>query len=266
MKNTFRQLKQSFWRKNVLVFLLLVLCIYPFSAAVAKNIHICTEEWPNYVTKNGKGLYYELWDKIYKRKGVTVKVSFSSFKDCQNGISDFPSGSKEARYDAYVGGAGLQSETEITPKWPLGREQLTVIYKKGTVKNWEGQQALEGKRVGWQQGFSLSSKTQAIIKVTVKPEEYANLDAGIQKLFENKLDFVIDYADPIDVAINKMDAKKTADLEIKKSAIPGSPFYLAFAKTSNGSQFIKDWDEGMEKLDENKDLHGLYSKYGDFSY
>ena len=225
-----------------------------------KEIRICSPEWEYYSQKDGKGLYHELWTKIYKDSGIKVEVGYFPFKRCQD-IMKKEAGLESRTYDAFA--AAYPEKGMLHPKYHLGVDLLSVVYPTGAMTTWAGQGAFKGKTLGWMRGFDFDK--QGVI--TAKPvvvHEYSKLIYGLRMLTKGRLDFVVEYTQEV------RDLLKTTEFNGKLSAfydqINGKKYYMIFPDTEKSRLLINMWDETMARLSKSGALKKMYARFEDRAY
>lgn len=243
-------------KKIIPAMFFLLLTSYAMASEAVNEIVICTPEWEQYTQTDGKGLYHELWRAVFEPEGVKPDVRYIPYKRCEKTF--------EAEYvnpyDAYPG--GYSSESNILPKWHIGIEMLTVVYRKGFIPKWEGQKSMEGKRVIWERGYDFAKK--GIVKADVERFEFSNLESGLKMLVSGRVDFLLDYESPVRKIAGELQI--TDRIEIVPNTIHGPKYYMIFSDTEKGRKLAEIWDERMEELYKSGKLKEMYKRYDDLSY
>lgn len=243
--------------KRILMLVSLLISTYAVSEQKIDSITICTPEWELYTEKGGKGLYHDLWREIFEGTGVKVTVQYAPFVRCESSVID-----GQEVYDAYPG--GYDSVEAVIPKWHLGLDWLTIVYKKGRINKWEGQESLVNKRVIWERGYKYDEAGVVNVPVDVHEYDSGNLSLALAMLIKDRVDFLIDYQPALRKQIK--DLNLADRLVILPDVIKGPKYYMAFRNNDKGKKLAKVWDKGMERLNNSGKLKKLYEAYGDPSY
>lgn len=243
-------------KKLLLAVIVLLLSTSGIAAGQVKSIDICTTEWEYYTQKDGKGLYHELWKDIFESAGVKLNIKYHPFKRCEKVVRNVTL----KQYDAYP--AGYPAAGVTVPKWHIGVDLMTVIYKKGTIVKWMGQASLENRRVAWERGFDLDKA--GVIKVKVEIQEFSKLENAMKMLVNGRIDFILDYIQATRDMVKKLDIAD--QVEILPDVIGGFKYYMIFRDTERGKELAEIWDKGMERLHTSGQLHKMYEQYEDLAY
>lgn len=236
-------------------FLLLCLSIH-CNATQPTHITICSPQWNYYTEKDGTGLYHELWAAVFASANIRVDIDYIPFKRCEREFTD----TKTTLYDAYVGGYGASGQ--LIPHWHIGVDVLSVVFRRGYIKNWLGEKSLTGKRVSWERGYNFDK--HGVINVEVQLKEFSKLESALKMLHKDRIDFILDY----DIAVKGLikELGLSGQLEVMSNVIIGPKYYMIFSNTERGQTLAKIWDSGMEKLHISGELQKLYAYYNDQSY
>ena len=238
----------------------LLLVFSPLARAQAPEkpltINICTPEWALYTEKDGKGLYHDLWRKVFPPANVQIKVWYTPFKRCETSLKQDP----DSPYDAVA--AAYASDQVVVPKWHIGKDLISVIYLKGTLEQWTGQEQLTGKRVAWQRGYEFDK--YGVITADIIKVEFNRLKEGLNMLNRGRVDFVIGYRNTTREVIKKL--ALTDRLTMAADVISGPKYYLVFRDNEKGRRLAAIWDQRMEKLHASGELKTLYQQYEDQAY
>ena len=182
-----------------------------------------------------------------------MKVSYEPYKRCERKL-------RAKEVDAVP---GVYPEPDfLIPKRYLGVDLVTVIYKKGKITNWNGQETLRNKIVSWKRGYNMD--THGVITVPIQKHEYDNQKAVLRMLMADRIDFLLDYQPEIGIAIKELNLSH--QLDTLDQAIKGGNYYVGFSKTPKGKILREIFDKEMEKRYQSGELHIMYERIGDPSY
>jgi len=243
----------------LIVFSSVILLLFLTTAVRAddKTIEICTPEWEFYTESDGGGLYHELWRKVYEAAGYELDIHYAPFARCLLG---FGPDAINSPFDTYA--AGYPQEGVIHPKWHLGLDVLTVVYRAREHQSWHGQEILRDKRVGWLRGYNFDGNK--IITVPVKRQPINQLSSGLGMLALGRIDFLIDYQPEISSVIRKNDLDDK--LSTFDNVMKGRTYYMIFNPSARSNELIRIWDEEMQRLSDSGELHRLFENYEDDAY
>lgn len=226
----------------------------PLQAKDLGTVRIITPEWAYYTQKDGSGLYQELWRQIFEPAGVRYKVQYALSGRCEIEVQEKRS---HAYPGVYAGDPGF-----IIPKWHIGVDLITAVFKKGAIDKWTGQKVMENRRVGWERGYRFD-KT-GVVTVRVKKVEFNRLASALQMLVMDRVDIILDYPQAVDRFVRELGISD--QVEILPDVIHGPKYYMGFVASEKGRALARIWDEGMERLSASGELQALYRKYQDKSY
>ena len=217
------------------------------------EINICAVEALGLMEKDGTGMWNELINKIFLDNNIIVNVSYKPYRRCEKNL-------KAKSVDAVP---GVYPEPDfLIPKHYLGIDLITVIFKKGKIEKWRGQETLRDKIVSWKMGYDMDK--HGVITVPIRKHEYYSQQGAIKMLLLDRIDFLLDYQPEIGILLDELNLSDQIDT--LDQAIQGGEYFLGFSKTPKGKRLVEIFDREMEKLKSSGELHKLYETVGDPSY
>ncbi|MFG1526925.1 transporter substrate-binding domain-containing protein [Halobacteriovorax sp. FRX-2] len=215
-------------------------------ASEIKTIEISTPKWDGFTNKDGSGLYFELVKKAYSLSNIKVNYTFVPWPRAVKYVNE---NHKDAMLGAYN-----SDEESIYPNFPIDVEYTLVIYKKNTLKDWQGVESLKGKEVYWVRGYNYHE----YIKTKLDWRELQDTNQGLKLLEKGRIKFFIDSNNTLRPKLKefKIDLK---DYEIKP--VITKFLYVRFSRTKKSQELIKIFDKNMATLLKSKDLEKIYKKW-----
>ncbi|MFG1481925.1 transporter substrate-binding domain-containing protein [Halobacteriovorax sp. HFRX-2_2] len=215
-------------------------------ASEIKTIEISTPKWDGFTNKDGSGLYFELVKKAYSLSNIKVNYTFVPWPRAVKYVN-------ENHKDAMLGAYNSDPES-IYPNYPIDVEYTLVIYKKNSLKDWQGVESLKGKEVYWVRGYNYHE----YIKTKLDWRELQDTNQGLKLLEKDRIKFFIDSNNTLKPKLKefKIDLK---DYEIKP--VITKFLYVRFSRTKKSQELIKIFDKNMATLLKTKDLEKIYKKW-----
>ncbi|MFG1499540.1 transporter substrate-binding domain-containing protein [Halobacteriovorax sp. XZX-3] len=211
-----------------------------------KTIEISTPEWKDFTNKDGTGLYFEVVRKAYSLSDIKVNYTFVPWPRAVKYVN-------ENHKDAMLGAYNTVKES-IYPQYPIDVEYTLVVFKKGTLKDWQGPKSLAGKRVYWVRGYDYHK----YLKTKMDWKELQDTDNGLRLLEKGRIDFFIDSKNTI---MPKFKALKLDPSKYVMKPVITKNLYVRYARTKKSEELIKIFDKNMETLLKSKELEKIYQKW-----
>jgi polar amino acid transport system substrate-binding protein len=215
--------------------------------AKVEQIRVVSEVWDNATEKSGRGLYWELLRRIYAKENIRLDFEtmpyIRSVKLVQAGEAD-----------AWIGASMNEVANVIYPSLPIDEDRYYALYLKGKVADWQGQESLQGKRIGWVRGYALDQ----YLKVEVQPEEFLKLNVGFNRLDSGELDFILDAKYDLEQAMLKF-GEDSSKYEMQK--LITLPTFLAFANNDRGRYLADLYDKQLQAMLASGEVRALFDEY-----
>lgn len=210
------------------------------------EIRFLSDSWENVTNKDGTGLCWELFQKVYEPVGVKVTFDIVPYARSVRMVQD-------KQTDAAVGVYKDEFDKALFGKWHYLSDIVLVAFKKGKVENWEGEASLSG-RIGWMRGYAFNE----YLKENIKFDETDDRKAALKMLLMGRLDFFIDTEAELKAAL-ETDAVNADDFQVE--TLLKLNVYLAFADTERGRRLMTIYDDRMAQLVASGELKPLYKKW-----
>jgi polar amino acid transport system substrate-binding protein len=217
------------------------------------QIKLMTAEWPGYTNQDGTGLYFDVLKAVYEPVGITIAYELLPWKRAQKLVKE--------KADALVGENFLPDVEYLYPKWPIDVEELTVIFKKSRVADWQGEASLEHKQVGWIRGYHFDQ----FFHVKMDFLEIDELRNGLLMLDKDRLDFLIDYEDGLKEEIGRLKDFDVTQYRMEPLRV-GEKVYVAFVDSPRGRKLVEIFNIRMTQLFESGELDRLYRSFTQWHY
>ncbi|QTA79868.1 Solute-binding protein family 3 domain-containing protein, MltF-like [Desulfonema limicola] len=255
-----KNLSLSQLQKNYLfikiALILFLLCPLPSTAQELDKIteiSIVTPQWDEQTNNDGTGLFFEIIKTVYEPAGIKMKYSFVPWKRAQMMVS-----STQADAMVCVWKEHALEEKQLIPVYPMFIEYTAAVYKKETIKTWEGIKTLNDKNAVWLRGYDYHTSLylkDINFKQRGEVDDYSQAWSLIDKgRYDVYIDALIDLHKYI--RHNKLDMTSYS-LEI----LWGEKAYPAFSNTEKSKKLIKIFETRIIELHKSGQLKQLYDKW-----
>ena len=215
--------------------------------AVSNELSYLTE-------KDGKGLYWDILREIYAPEGITLKVNIAPAKRAEMMV-------RSNQADLMLGALRGEIEGVLYPQWYYSADIISVIYKKSSFPNWQGQETLANKQVVWIRGYDYDQH----LYTSVNKFEVSKGIQGLMMLQKNRTDFYLDNAFNLRSTI-KAEEKRLHEAgfqidDYKIQEILRIKQYIAFANTKKGARLMKIFDDRFPILLTSGKLKKMFEKW-----
>jgi polar amino acid transport system substrate-binding protein len=131
---------------------------------------------------------------------------------------------------------------------------VLVLFKKNKLNQWNGQETLKNKRIGWIKGYSYDE----YLEVPVIKKEFSKRENILHHLDKDQIDFFMDTRNDVESVLNKgiIDVSRyTVEtvLELER--------YLVFANNKKGQELKKIFDDRFPDLVKSGEIEKLFAKW-----
>ena len=231
----------------ILFFVLCPICFSALAGSPPAEIVLASEEWANATNKDGTGLYWDIFRAVYEPVGIKTKFIIRSYKGSVSLV-------KKNQADAMVGIHPEKIQGALFSRYPFVKDYVLVLFKKNNLYQWNGQETLKNKKVGWIKGSSFDE----YLEVPVIKRELAKRENILRRLDKNQIDFFMDTRNDVESVLNKGIIDVThytveTVLELER--------YLVFADNRKGKELKKIFDDRFPRLVESGELDRLFAKW-----
>ena len=231
----------------ILFFVLCPICFSALAGSPPAEIVLASEEWANATNKDGTGLYWDIFRAVYEPVGIKTKFIIRSYKGSVSLV-------KKNQADAMVGIHPEKIQGALSSRYPFVKDYFLVLFKKNNLYQWNGQETLKNKKVGWIKGSSFDE----YLEVPVIKRELAKRENILRRLDKNQIDFFMDTRNDVESVLNKGIIDVThytveTVLELER--------YLVFADNRKGKELKKIFDDRFPRLVESGELDRLFAKW-----
>ncbi len=236
--------------KSVFFTVIVLLCPIFFPALAGNTpteIILASEEWANATNRDGTGLYWDIFRAVYDPVGIKTKFIIRSYKGSVSLV-------KKNQADAAVGIYPEKIKGALFSKYPFVKDYVLVLFKKNKLSQWNGQETLKNKKVGWIKGYSYDD----YLEVPVIKKEFNRRESILRRLDKDRLDFFMDTRNDVESVLSKgiIDVSRyTVEtvLELER--------YLVFANNKKGKEFKKIFDHRFPHLVKSGEIEKLFAKW-----
>lgn len=237
-------------KKSVFFTVIVLLCPIFFPALAGNTpteIILASEEWANATNRDGTGLYWDIFRAVYEPVGIKTKFIIRSYKGSVSLV-------KKNQVDAAVGIYPEEIKGALFSKYPFVKDYVLVLFKKNKLSQWNGQETLKNKKVGWIKGYSYDD----YLEVPVIKKEFNRRESILRQLDKDQLDFFMDTRNDVESVLSKgiIDVSRyTVEtvLELER--------YLVFANNKKGQELKKIFDHRFPQLVKSGEIEKLFAKW-----
>ena len=237
-------------RKAVFFIIFFMFCPIYFPALAGNTpaeIILASEEWANATNRDGTGLYWDIFRAVYEPVGIKTKFIIRSYKGSVSLV-------KKNQVDAAVGIYPEEIKGALFSKYPFVKDYVLVLFKKNKLSQWNGQETLKNKKIGWIKGYSYDD----YLEVPVIKKEFNRRESILRRLDNDQLDFFMDTRNDVESVLNKgiIDVSRyTVEtvLELER--------YLVFANNKKGQELKKIFDHRFPQLVQSGEIEKLFAKW-----
>ena len=235
--------------------LFLLLTLPGIALSDGNTIKIATPIWQGYTNEDGTGFYHTLFRAIFDPKKYNLEFTYALFNRSQKLLID-------GEVDAVPAAYADESRNTIYPKWHMGTDFINALYLKTTIQEWQGEQSLTGKTVGWVRGYNFDE--YGIVKSRVNKHILRTVESGIKMLERGRIDVLLDYESEITPVVEELGI----DTRVfnQENTIPGLKLYMEFSNTKRGKILATIYDRGMERLFQSGKLQNWFLQYDGVEY
>jgi len=240
-------------RLGVLWFLLIYGVMTGFAQETEKitTIHIVTPAWINQTQEDGTGLFFDIVRAVYEPLGIKMEFEIVPWERAMQLI-----GAKQA--DAMLA-VYSGNEGQITPKYPLYLDCISAVFKKATIKDWQGRTTLNGKSAIWLRGYGYQDVFTDIQLLWSEIDEYQQ---AWDMLAADRVDFYLD----TDFDIAFYVKQQNIDLApYQVETVKCENAYVGFAATEKSKKLIAMYDQRIPELLQSGELQKMFTQWG-FSF
>jgi polar amino acid transport system substrate-binding protein len=233
-------------------FLIILLVLFPMcqgalAGSAPDEIILASEEWANATNKDGTGLYWDIFRAVYEPVGIKTKFIIRSYKGSVSLV-------KRNQADAAVGIHPEKIQGALSSRYPFAKDFLLVLFKKNRFNQWNGQETLKNKKIGWIKGFSYDE----YLEVPVIKREFTRRGNILRSLDKDQIDFFMDTRNDVESVLNKgiIDVTRyTVEtvLELER--------YLVFADNKKGKELKRIFDDRFPHLVKSGEIEKLFAKW-----
>lgn len=235
-----------------IVFIALLIWLLPiWSPAMAgripSEIIMASEEWTNATNRDGTGLYWDIFRKVYEPVGIKTKFIIQSFNGSVSLV-------KKKRVDAAVGIYPEMIQGALFSRYPFTKDYVLVLFKKNRVTQWNGQKTLQDKKVAWLRGYAYDK----YLEVPVVKEELDRREDILRRLDQDHVDFFMDSRNDMESVLNQ------GIIEVSRYTVEtvlDLDRYLVFANNTKGRILKEIFDHRFPRLVQSGEIEKLFAKW-----
>ena len=197
------------------------------------EIKVVTDEWVGYSSKDGRGLYFDVMDAVFKPLGYKISVQFMPHSRATASV-------RRGEADVVMGVYANFFPDINYSKYPVEFESVDAAFREETYQQWLQTKSLANLTVAARYGAFLDD----YYDVGDKYMELRTQDAMIKMLVSKRIDVALNYVRELKTAIEK---NKARGIVIHESIFQ-LPAYFIFANTPEAQKLKHIFDENMKKI------------------
>jgi len=237
--------------KNASFLALTLLSLLTFTSfntlAQYDEIHIASEPWEDATNKDGTGLYWEIFQRVFESEGIKVKPNLMTYQRSMGLV-------QESKVDASVAAYKNEVEQALYPRWHFDADIISALYRTDSLSNFQREASLKNKHVAWIDGYKIDQH----IDKNFNLHKLMERKHALKLLDEGKIDFFVDAEADLNTALNKgyVDKQNFTIDTLKELNL-----YLVFSDNERGHFFRELYDRRMGEMIHSGELKALFEKW-----
>ncbi|NIB41801.1 transporter substrate-binding domain-containing protein [Pseudomaricurvus alkylphenolicus] len=227
------------------------------SVADDKILKVGAFDWPTKSEAGGGGAYFDLLKRIYEPHGYRIEPSSMGIDEAlgslYRGNIDLMLAEWHPRH--LQQDASIQAKLLTAPFFPIDTEYVVVLMPHKSSYHWEELLADAGMRLAWVEGYDYHQY------LDLRQHTFDTVDSswkGIRMVSSGKLDAFIDDLDDVRIAMMRPGAR---ELKFRREVILVRNLYPLFQNKASGHALSELYDEGLEALISNGEVHDIYRRH-----
>ncbi|SMF53534.1 substrate-binding periplasmic protein [Pseudobacteriovorax antillogorgiicola] len=239
----------------------IIIAIFCILSTPQKNVYakeqgpisLVGEDLEDITQTDGKGLYWEVFEKIFLDAGFQIEKKIQPYARGQHLV-------QHKKVDGLIGAYKDEFDQAIFPKLHFDHDKVLALFRSGDFKNWQGQPSLSNKVVAWIRGYEYDAYLE-IKDFTIK--QLKNRSQAFQMLKRGRIDIFLDPKEDLNNELQKQIEKKMVKKdEFKTQLAITLNLYIAFQDTERGKNLASVYDQQIAKFVKNGKLKPLFEKWG----
>ncbi|MEI8611619.1 substrate-binding periplasmic protein [Enterovibrio norvegicus] len=214
-----------------------------------EEIIIVSESWADATEKDGTGLYWDIMRQIYEPLGYNV-INFTTNYSRSVYLV------QTQKMDIFLGSYIDEQEDILYPRWHFDAEHVAAAYKPSVIKDWQGQESLQGRTVGWVKGYGYD---EYLVRTNFAIQEVKNRRQGLSLVDSERIDMLIDAYSEIEEAFQENNKVDRRDFAV--SVLTNLKLYPGFSDSERGKALRDIYDQRFELLLYNGQIAALFKQY-----
>ena len=237
--------------------LLILSCLFVYSASAEEIITIATLEYSPWTGKNLKynGFVNHVIIEAFQRKGYTVKYTYLPW---QRAVKETKDGNYMALSYVYW---SKDREKEFYLSDPINEEKLVLFHlKSNPIKNWKTLEDLKNYKFGATRGYTYTKEFWKAAESKQLQVEVADSDKqNFKKLLIGRIDiFPSGLVNGYSILRKEFDASESDLISFDPKPLSKTTGHLAFSRSRKNSETLLGiFNQGLAELKK----EGLYKKF-----
>jgi polar amino acid transport system substrate-binding protein len=250
---------------TVMLSSIMVLLTQPILAQ-AKKVTLTTLDWEPYIGEKlaGKGYVYEIVSEAFKSVGYQVNINFYPWA---RAVDEAESGRADGLFPEYYGDERKANFVFSAP-FPGGPVGL-LARKESKITFPADPQKEQTKALQWMKQYSFGVVRDYINTKEFDAASFLKKDVSdsdeqnIKKLLAKRTDLIFIDKFVAQYLIKTTFPTSANELEFLEPPLEVKPLYIVFSKKAPGyEQKMKDFNEGLDKLQKAGTIKAIMKKYG----
>ncbi|MCG8615809.1 MAG: transporter substrate-binding domain-containing protein [Desulfobacterales bacterium] len=235
------------------IILAICLLVSPHGAAceTLSSITTASPSWNTFTNEDGTGLYHDIIKAVYSPRNIRVTHKYTNAK---RGLYMI----RQQLADIYTCKVMIDEFSDlILGKYPMYEGQFYALFKKDTVKHWQGKSAMAGHRVVWRRGYYKASELDIDIRVI-------EADSGPSALGQVVLDRAVFYIDDLTLIRQSIaeGRHKFPPDAFRIEPVGRRSYRPVFKRSERGKMLMEIYNRGIETLHRSGELKKIFNTWG----
>lgn len=235
-------------RLHALFLTVVLFAMIPAFSALAGEVITVSPYWKGFTGPDGQGLYHELMNAVFARRGDTVRHLEVPAK---RGLLMV----REGQADIYTCQTKAEDGLELA-RVPMYEGEFHALFLSRTFPNWSGVTSLENKRLVWRLGYYSPDD----FPVPVQLDETMTGIEALKRVVRESSDCYIDDYHLITETVNTYQPPLNSGT-YRIESVGFRQYAPVFSTSPRGRELREAFEQGMRALAEQGMLLPIYEKW-----
>ncbi|GAB6110431.1 hypothetical protein [Desulfomicrobium salsuginis] len=235
-------------RLHALLLSAVLFALIPSFSAFAGEVITVSPYWEGFTGPDGRGLYHDLMNAVFTRRGDTVRHLETPAK---RGLIMV----REGQADIYTCQAKAEDGLELA-RLPMYEGEFHALFLSRTFPHWNGVASLENKRLVWRLGYYSPHD----FPVPVQFDETTTGTEALKRVVRESSDCYIDDYHLITETVNAYQPPLDSG-NFRIESVGFRQYAPVFSASPRGRELRDAFEQGMRALAEQGKLLPIYEKW-----